>query len=377
MFLVGAAEYPADPLGQFVSAERSLGLNDLAFAVDPLRLYRIEPRALGGQKAGHYPHPAPVVFDLAVVGGDPVAHLFALVPGGVVPDQKQRLFASRSELLAAVAEKPRGYGAYGSAIHEPQPGLSHLRQIKSVAGESLRLGIVLARDLLHEAHRLCIVRPRMHRSPLKTGEPALVLKAQSPFWAALGETDQPVAIPFFLSYSGSGLSIQCLARFQRTPNRSRVARMVSPVTLLSVMPCSKLTSAAYSKVHKLSSMPKFLGLWWRISRSAAPPPSSKAAWTSDGREERASRAPRPRSLKEWTASRTVWEPQPKERAICEARSLRSLARMIWARRRTKASEERSAVFSRPFSLSESERTKIGGFMAATISLHTNPVLRMH
>lgn len=80
------------------------------------------------------------------------------------------------------------------------------------------------------------------------------------------------------------------------------------------------------------------------------------------------------SSKSWMASPTVWEPHPGEQAICEARSPLSLARMIWARPITKASVEGSAVFSCSFSVSESERTKIGGCMAPTITLHTSPVL---
>jgi hypothetical protein len=38
-----------------------------------------------------------------------------------------------------------------------------------------------------------------------------------------GQADQPVAELFFRTYSGSGLVIHCLARFQRIPNRSCVA----------------------------------------------------------------------------------------------------------------------------------------------------------
>ncbi len=54
--------------------------------------------------------------------------------------------------------------------------------------------------------------------------------------------------------------IQCLARFHLTPIRASVARMVSPVTRLSMSPSSKLTSAAIARVHKLLSWPNSLGL---------------------------------------------------------------------------------------------------------------------
>src|SRR5688500_10915367 len=107
MSLVGTIEDVADPDGEFVSTERPLGLNDLAFAVDPLRLYGIEPRALRRQQAGHYPYStfAAAAFDSAIVGGDPVSDQSRLVPGCVLPDKKQSLLAGRRKLLAAPPKK--------------------------------------------------------------------------------------------------------------------------------------------------------------------------------------------------------------------------------------------------------------------------------
>jgi hypothetical protein len=159
-------------------------------------------------------------------------------------------------------------------------------------------------------------------------------------------------------------------RRQRRPDRF-------PETRLSVIPSSKATCAAISSVHRLLSWPNSLGERWSISLKASALSSSKAERVRLGREEPASRAARPRSLKSWMASRTVWEPHPKERAIREARSPLSLARMIWARRMTKASLERSAVPNCSFSVSESERTKIGGLMVSTIASHTTPILNRH
>src|SRR5215218_6364504 len=199
MLFVSTAEDFANPLGEFVSTEQPLGLNYLAFAVDPLGLYCIEPRALGGQQTRHYPHPsfATTVFDSAVVGGDPASDLMASMPACVVPDKKQSLLTPLPKPVAAPREKLRGYGAHGSAIHEPQPSFLKLRQIKSVAGEGLRLGIVLSRFFLKKAYRLCGIRPGTQSRSLEARKPSLVLEAQSPLWMALGEKDQPVSSPFF------------------------------------------------------------------------------------------------------------------------------------------------------------------------------------
>src|SRR5215207_5763493 len=195
MLFVSTAEDFANPLGELISTEQPLSLNYLAFAVNPLGLYCIEPRALGRQQTWHYPDPMAAGFDTAVVGADPASDLMAFMPACVVPDEKQSLLAPLSKPVAAPRKKLRGYGAHGSAIHEPQPSLLKLRQVKPVAGESLRLGIVLFRFFLKKAYRLCGIRPGTQSRSLEARKPSLVLEAQSPLWMALGEEDLPVSSP--------------------------------------------------------------------------------------------------------------------------------------------------------------------------------------
>src|SRR5215203_4515746 len=339
MLIMRTTEDPADPICELISAKQSLGLCDLAFAVDPPGFYSVEPRALGGQQPRYYPNPMAACFHLEVVGVDPIAHLMAFVPACVVPDQQQGLFAHSFESLAASPKKLPGYGAHRAAIYEPQPCLLELRQIQPVAAESLGLGIVRPRHFLEEAHRLSRLREGVQRRPLKARKPGLILKAKSTFGMALGQPDQPISIPFFRAYSGSGEVIQRLARSQRTPSLASVARMVSPLTCLSVMPSSKLTSAAIASIQKVLCLPNLLGWWWSISRRDSASPASKAAWTSLGREEPAWRPPRPRSLKSWMASRTVCEPPPRFSAMRGARSPRALAKRIWHRRSATRSPE--------------------------------------
>src|SRR5215212_239318 len=175
MLVVRTTEDPADPVCQLVCAEQSLGLRDLAFAVDPLGLYCVQPRALGGQKARDYAYSTAAFFDLAVVGADPLAHPTAFVPARVVPDQEQGLLAPRFEPSATPLEKPRGYGAHRPTVHKPKPALLDFRQIQPIAGEGLRLGIVLARLFVQEAHRLSFLGPRAQRRPLEARKPALAL----------------------------------------------------------------------------------------------------------------------------------------------------------------------------------------------------------
>ena len=65
----------AHSLGQLLSREQPVGLYDLTLAMNPLGLYRVEPRALGGQKAVYDPHSRAAAFDCPVVGGDPLSDL--------------------------------------------------------------------------------------------------------------------------------------------------------------------------------------------------------------------------------------------------------------------------------------------------------------
>src|SRR3712207_8360159 len=77
MFVVRAVESRADSLGELVGTQQCVGLNHLAFAMDPLGLHRIEPRTLLGQQASGDPHSGftAAVFDLPVALPDPAPDL--------------------------------------------------------------------------------------------------------------------------------------------------------------------------------------------------------------------------------------------------------------------------------------------------------------
>jgi hypothetical protein len=172
--------------------------------------------------------------------------------------------------------------------------------------------------------------------------------------------------------------IHRLACCHLTPRRrARVVRMVSPETRLCVSPSSKATCAAISKVHRLVSYPNSLGDRWSISLRASALSSSKASRVLLGREDLATKASRPLSLKSWMASRIVCCPQPRLSAIFGAYSPLELARSAWHRRMVKVSLERSPAWRASRSPSENERTKIGVFMALTVTRNTKPILKMH
>src|SRR5258708_5938293 len=75
-----------------------------------------------------------------------------------------------------------------------------------------------------------------------------------------GPRKQAVRRVFFCWYCGSGLVIQCLARFQLVFKRLSARRTLSSEMGVVMMPCSKLTWAANSRVHTPRSLPKSRGL---------------------------------------------------------------------------------------------------------------------
>ena len=153
--------------------------------------------------------------------------------------------------------------------------------------------------------------------------------------------------------------------------------MVSPETRSSVSPSSKATSAAISKVQRLEERPNSLGERWSISLRVSALRSSKASRVLLGREDLARRASRPLRLKSLMASRTVWEAHPRFRAILGARWPFELAKSICERRMVKVSLERSPRRRRSRSFSDNERTKIGVFMARSVTRQPKPILKLH
>src|SRR5918993_2178983 len=224
MLVVRTVEDRADPMCQLVSRQQPVGLYDLALAMDPLGLHRVEPRALLGQKAAYDPHSLAAVFDSSVVRGDPPSDLFGDVPGSVVPDQHPNLLARRLKLLAAPRKEAGGYPAHGPPIHEAHPHLLEPGHEQPVAGDGLRIGIILGDRLFDEAQRLARFAPAIEGRPHQPAEAGLVQETYNPLGATFGQADQSVAPPFFLAYSGSGEGIHFLARSQPTPIRASVAR---------------------------------------------------------------------------------------------------------------------------------------------------------
>lgn len=123
MWFMRTSEMGTDTVSQFLCSEQADRLDHVAFAMPPVGFNRVEPGTLGGQRTDDEAHALALLAHLSVVRLDPVAYFFADVPGAIIPDQQQGLFASLLYLVAAPGQLLCRDAADGSAIHETQPDL--------------------------------------------------------------------------------------------------------------------------------------------------------------------------------------------------------------------------------------------------------------
>src|SRR5215204_3037780 len=198
MLVMRTIENPANPIGEFVSAQQPVGFDYFALAMNPLGLYGVQPRTLLGKKATHDPHTFTALLDFSVVLSEPAPHLFGDMPTRVVPDQKQNLLADPFKLLGTPSEKLPGYRAYGPTIHESQPRLIEVWQVEPVTRDGFRIGIVLGDRLLDEAQRLALLGEATQGGQGQPAPPALVQETHRPgLGVVLGHLHQSIAPSFF------------------------------------------------------------------------------------------------------------------------------------------------------------------------------------
>src|ERR1043165_6165591 len=108
-----------DTIPDLSCGQRPIGFTDSFLAVLPLRLDRVEPRALDRQPTDQDADPT-LLLGAAVVFLEPAAYPLADVPGGVIPDQQQRRLAFGGQLLTDPAQEVLGDLADRATVHETQ-----------------------------------------------------------------------------------------------------------------------------------------------------------------------------------------------------------------------------------------------------------------
>src|SRR5258708_19330687 len=384
MGFMGRGKMGTNGVRQLLSGKQFVGCNNGALAMYPLGLNRVEPGTFGRQKARQDADALALSFHLGVVLAYPGTHDFAHMPGGIVPNQQpgrfllslQPLTSPLQELRCDVTDRTPGDKTQRHLIADRLPSWPPLPQ-NAIAGQRFGIGISLLPRLFHQPHRMVLILPGVHARQGKATPPHLVGKANGPVRLGAGPSPQAVACVFFSWYCGSGLVIQCLARFQLVFSRLRARRTLSSETWVEIIPCSKLTCAASCKVHVLRSLPKSRGLRCSRSLRRSAPSSEKVVRKRCGRDDPSCRTARPSALKPWITLRTVWSSHPSWRAITEARSPRAEASKTWQRRNTKASDERNPAWIWRCSSSGKGRIKMGVLIPGIVPHCLSPLVGMH
>jgi hypothetical protein len=260
---MGAVKVSREPVGELLGAEQAGRLDDRAVAVYPLGLHRVEPGTLDGQGAREDLRTALLLLDAAIVRTHASAHPLGCVPGGVIPAHKPHAPARLPQPGGVPRQELLCDGAHRSATDKAHPHplvLLHLAEQHASIGQSLWVGIGLGHRLLDEAQRPSgSIRPGAQVRTSQPTPPGLIGTSQRPARVPLGQSAQAVTLPFFRTYRGSGLLIPCLARIQLLPSRSKVWRMVSPLTRRATTPSATLTSAATASVQRLVDLPQSRG----------------------------------------------------------------------------------------------------------------------
>ena len=181
-----------DPVHELVGRQRPIRLNDRPLAVQPARLDRIEPGALHRQPTHQDPDPAGALHR-AVMRPNPRPHRSADMPGSIVPHQHPYALAFRGEPVGPPGQKVGGDAADRATLDKAQQHSILVGAQQPVAGQSLRLPIVLRPCFGVQPQRLA---PGPHRRLGQAAPPDLVGIAHHPGGVASRQADQAVAPVF-------------------------------------------------------------------------------------------------------------------------------------------------------------------------------------
>jgi len=205
MSFIRAPKVVADTLSQLASRKQAIVFDDIALAMDPLWLDGVEPGTLGGQKEGQDAHAFARLLDQAVVFTNPGANHLAVMPGGIIPDQKPVALALDREPLTTPVQKLEGDATFWTASDKAQPhlvaqGFVHrsLLPEHSITSKGFGIRIAFLPHLLDQPHRPVLALPGVKARQGEARPPHLINKSGGPVRAGARIGDQTITSRFFL-----------------------------------------------------------------------------------------------------------------------------------------------------------------------------------
>ena len=233
---------------QLLGRKQPIRFHNRLFGMDPFGFNGVEPGALSGQEERQDAHALARLFDLLVVLADPGANHFTDVPGGIVPDQEPVTRALGCQALTTILQELNADRTHRTSRDEAQPGLGTVGILRgsclpqdAIAGQGPGVRVVLLPALFDQANGMLCTLPGVETGLGKATPPYFVQKADGPVGLLASISNQAVTSFFLSRYCGSGLLIQCLARFQLVFKDLSARRTLSSETSVGVIPRSKLT----------------------------------------------------------------------------------------------------------------------------------------
>ena len=183
----------AETLFRFRARQFTGGFGDGALAMHPCRFHASEPGTLARQLADDQAT-ATGALDPLVMGLDPGPYGAAHMPGGIVPDDQERLFAVVGHPCSQPPEKlGRDQTDRPPVDQAEQHGLG-VSTPQARAGECCGLGIMPVRRVLDQAQGVTVC-PGLQVGVGQAAPPDFIGEPSHPCWVSLGESYQ--AIPGF------------------------------------------------------------------------------------------------------------------------------------------------------------------------------------
>jgi hypothetical protein len=210
---------------QFLCGQQAICGHHRAFPLDPRGRDRSQPWTFAGEPTRHHPDPTTWLFTVTIMRSEPQTNGLTRVPGGMVPDEQQGTLAQGHRFVTAPrqqlgCERTAGLPR-GKAEPELLGGEGGCTQHKPITGHGFGIGVLWGQRLLDKPQHSRGSSPPVPGGPRQAAPPDFIGNAEGPVRVACREADESSTRGFCRVYAGSGLVIQCWARFQRTSRQAR------------------------------------------------------------------------------------------------------------------------------------------------------------